>query len=74
VNKKQAIEWFKAIQNGEGTYTARMTFLEEFGVGRTAETVWDDGVFTLGIEYGILIALSVAYSLSPNLKNGAKAG
>ena len=70
MTKEQAIKWFKQIQNGAGTYPERTAFLEEFGAGEIARAIWDSGEFTLGLEYGILIALSVVYSLSPQLEMG----
>lgn len=63
MNKQQALAWFRRIQQGVGTYPERMKYLEQFGAGRIAEAVWHDGKFTLGLEYGILIALVRVFDL-----------
>jgi|GEM_PF-2249013 len=60
---EQAITWFEQIQSGIGTYPERTAFLEKFGAGSSAKAIWNEGEFTLGIEYGILIALAKAYDL-----------
>lgn len=63
MDKQQAITWFRRIQRGGGAYSERMKYLEQFGAGRTAKAVWHSGEFTLGLEYGILIALAAIFDL-----------
>lgn len=60
---QQAIAWFKRIQRGGGTYSERMKFLEQFGAGEVAKALWHSGEFTLGMEYGILLALAAVFDL-----------
>jgi len=62
MTRQQASEWCKRVQ--EGTYEERMWYLKMFGAGTAAIAYWDDGTFTLGIEYGILIALTKAFDLA----------
>ncbi len=77
MTKQQAIEWFRRIQNGTGTYPERTAFLETFGAGSIARDIGGDGEFTLGLEYGILIALAIIFDLQPGdlkILKGAKNG
>ena len=58
--KQQAQEWARDMcENGTGE--ARAQYLEKFGAGTAAKRIWDDAVFTLGIEYGILITVAFIY-------------
>lgn len=63
MGRQQAIAWFKRIQRGGGTYSERMGFLERFGAGEVAWALWHSGEFTLGMEYGILLALAAVFDL-----------
>ncbi len=63
MTKTEAIALFKEIQNGRGTGDLREEFRREFRVGDVANKLWDDPEFTLGIEYGILIALQQVFDL-----------
>lgn len=63
MSRQQAITWFKRIQRGGGTYSERMKYLEQFGAGEVAKALWHSGEFTLGMEYGILIALAAIFDL-----------
>lgn len=63
MGRQQAITWFKRIQRGGGTYSERMEYLEQFGAGEIAKALWHSGEFTLGLEYGILIALAAIFDL-----------
>ena len=57
MNKEQAESW--AIEVSErGSFPIRTEYLELFDVGKIAKKLWHDPVFTLGIEYGIKIAVS----------------
>lgn len=67
MTKTEAIALFKEIQNGRGTGDLREEFRREFGAGSVAENMWDDPKFTLGVEYGILIALQQVYDLTPQI-------
>ena len=65
MNKQFAIDLFKSIQNGRGTGDFRDEFIETFpnGRGNIAINEWHNGIFTLGVEYGILIALMKIFDL-----------
>lgn len=63
MSRQQAITWFKRIQRGGGTYSERMKYLEQFGAGEVARALWHSGEFTLGLEYGILMALAAVFDL-----------
>ena len=57
MNKEQAESW--AIEVSErGSFLIRTEYLELFDAGKIAKKLWHDPVFTLGIEYGIKIAVS----------------
>ena len=43
------------IMNGTGE--ERAIYRDKFEIGRAVHKYWDDGVFTLGIEYGILLTI-----------------
>ena len=64
MNKLEAIKLFKNIQNGRGTGDLRDIFLNEFNAGSMAKEFWDDGIFSLGVEYGILISLQQVFKLT----------
>jgi len=65
MTKQEAIKLFREIQNGRGTGDFRTKYLVAFGAGRVAEKIWNEPEFTLGVEYGILIALSKAFDIEP---------
>jgi len=57
MNKEEAKEWVQdCCTNGTGI--ERNKYRENHGIGKIAEDYWNDPVFTLGIEYGLLIAIS----------------
>lgn len=62
MDKQQAIVWFREIQSGAGV--DRTTFPDEFK-GSIPWRHWDDPLFTLGVEYGVLIALMRAFDITP---------
>jgi hypothetical protein len=62
MNKQEAIAWFKEVQGGDGV--DRITPLNVVRRGRMAVTMWNDPEFTLGMEYGVLIALTKAFGWS----------
>ncbi len=63
LTKSQAKIWVdEVIVNGTGD--VRLSYVREFEVGETARRLWNDPTFTLGIEYGILIAVVKIYSES----------
>jgi len=64
MTRKQAIEWYRAIQNDAGTFSVRKEYREKFGIGNIAEMLWNDGSFTYGMEYGILIAIAKIFDLT----------
>ncbi len=61
MNKENAVKWYKAIQNGQGV--DRDEYLPVLKRGKIAEDLWNEGSFTLGIEYGVLIALIRIFNL-----------
>lgn len=62
MTKAEVIKWYKEITGGAGV--DRYEALETLRRGRLAEKNWDDGLFTLGIEYGVLIALIKAFDIT----------
>ncbi len=63
MTKAEAIERYRAIQSGAGV--KRDDYLESFGAGEIAKRLWDEERFTLGIEYGYLIALTECFQITP---------
>ena len=62
MTKEEAIAWYKRITAGEG-----VDRYKHFGVmlrGRIAASLWDDGVFILGMEYGVMLALIEVFGLT----------
>ena len=62
MTKKEAIEWYKKITGGAGV--DRYAALDVIKRGAIAEKLWDDPAFTLGMEYGVLIALVKTFDLT----------
>ena len=60
---EEALAWFRRVP--EGTAIDRAVYREQFGVGNVAAYLWDDPAFTLGIEYGIRMALAKAFAIEP---------
>lgn len=69
MNKEEAIKWFKEIQGGFGV--DRTTFPNTMK-GEVAKSLWEDSIFSYGIEYGALIALRTAFGITEDdlLKGG----
>ena len=61
MTKEEAIKWFKEISSGTGV--DRYAALDIIRRGCIAQDLWDDPVFTLGVEYGVLIALVKAFNI-----------
>lgn len=64
MDKQQAIKRFREINGGAGV--DRQSMLEWFPRGSVAVANWNDGLFTLGIEYGVLLALTEVFDLQPS--------
>jgi hypothetical protein len=62
MNKAEAIDWYKQVTGGSGV--DRTSPLDVIDRGSLAKRQWDDGLFTLGVEYGVLIALVRAFDLT----------
>jgi hypothetical protein len=59
MTKEEAWKWADEITiGGYGSGDARAEYRQNYPIGKMAEGVWDDGLFTYGIEYGILIAVA----------------
>ena len=61
MTRQEAIVWYRDITSGSGVDR------NEFPIesrGRLAQMAWDDGVFTLGTEYGVLIALRKIFDIT----------
>lgn len=54
-NKKKAIQKIKEVGNGSGIDRNNSTLLSIRG--RIAKKLWNDAGFTLGMEYGYILAL-----------------
>ncbi len=63
MTKADAIEKAREIQGGAGV--DRDKYLKLFGAGEIAVDRWNKPDFTLGIEYGYLIALAETFNLTP---------
>lgn len=61
MNQRQAIEKIQAIRNGSGI--DRTQFPDSMK-GEVPKTKWNDVLFTLGLEYGYLMALMDVYELT----------
>lgn len=60
MTRDEAIAVIKAIQRGEGV--DRSQFPDEMK-GNIARKHWNDGLFTLGIEYGAMIVLMRTFDI-----------
>lgn len=60
MDKKEAIDWIKQIQSGSGVDR----YAIDVPKGEIAKRLWDDTVFTYGIEYGVIIALMTAFEIT----------
>ena len=67
MTKETAIDLFQEIRNGRGT-SDLLDMLPQAGfpLGEVVQTVRraDDGRFSLGVEYGILTRLMLAFALT----------
>jgi len=63
MDKQSAIERIKGITGGDGIYRSRSCYPESMK-GEIAKQYWDDGVFTLGFEYGYIQALMDAFGIT----------
>ena len=61
MTKNDAIKLFHEIQAGAGL--DRLDFPEQFKAD-LAQLYWEDPVFMLGMEYGVLWALTIIFSIS----------
>ena len=59
--KEDADKWARELCEN-GTYPLRMAYKENFGIGEAVEGVYHDPLFTLGVEYGLLIAIAKIYN------------
>ena len=66
MDREQAIKEIKEITGGAGVDRDRYPNGMR---GRFAQSLWDDGAFTLGIEYGYVLALMDAYSITESELN-----
>jgi hypothetical protein len=57
MNQEESKEWAEYVAEA-GTYYDRQEYINKFGVGVIARQLWNDPIFTLGIEYGIKIAVA----------------
>ena len=64
MTKKEAIKKYKEITSGAGV--DRDKPLDVIKRGNVAEMLWNESAFTLGIEYGFLIALVEIFNISEN--------
>jgi len=62
LTKPEADDWvFEIILNGTGIEKER--YKKKWGIGSIAERLWDQPGFTLGVEYGILIAMDKIFEI-----------
>lgn len=57
MDKDSAELWAKEV-SVMGCYPERQAYLKQFNAGEVAKDLWNDPAFTLGIEYGIKIAVA----------------
>ena len=62
MKKKDAIGWYKRITDGEGV-ERHGRILNIIGRGDLAVQNWENPIFTLGIEYGVMIAIVHIFDL-----------
>jgi len=62
MTKEQAIMWIHNIQNGSGLNRDKHDLLLN-NRGTIAVRHWNDGEFTLGMEYGVMYALIDVFEL-----------
>lgn len=63
MTKAEAIAWYKSINSGDGVNRTGPVESGVLGRGGIAEANWDNGLFTLGIEYGAMIAIIKIFDL-----------
>jgi hypothetical protein len=61
MNKKEAIQEIKEIQNGSGI---NRSFYPNVWKGDMAKDLWDEVDFAYGMEYGYILGLLNAFELS----------
>lgn len=71
MDKQSAIDKIKGITGGDGSYQLRTRYPESMK-GEIAKSYWDDGVFTLGFEYGYIQALMDVFEITEDDSNRRK--
>lgn len=61
MDKQQAIEYIKSIQNGDFD---RNKTKAEMPVSKLAENSWEEPVFQLGMEYGAIAVLMDVFGIT----------
>lgn len=61
MTKIEAICWLKKIQSGSGVDRTKFSNSMK---GDVARSVWNDSLFTFGIEYGVMIALMKSFDIT----------
>jgi hypothetical protein len=60
MTEEGAREWARKMCTN-GTYPLREAYRKQYGIGSAVEKIYDDPLFTLGIEYGLLMAVEKIY-------------
>lgn len=64
MTREEAIQWCNEIKAGEGCACDRDSFREALAPGRLTRKQWYDAEFYAGMEFGILLALVHAFSIT----------
>lgn len=68
MTRQEAARWWLEIRDGQGVDRAK--FRDAIARGSVAEHLWNDGAFTLGVEYGVLMGLAEAFGLTDDNVRG----
>ncbi len=68
MTKEDSLVWSTEMCES-GTYEAQKEYKNKHDIGGIAERVWNDPLFTYGIEYGILIAVDKIFNLESTKEN-----
>ena len=70
MDKKTAIRLIEKIQGGRGTADLKDKAIPIECRGSIVKDKWNDSVFTIGIEYGIMTGLILAFDIKYDEEKG----
>ena len=68
MTRDEAVRWWREIRDGGGVDQEK--YRDAVPPGNVAAYLWGEGAFTLGVEYGVLMALHEVFGITDAAKQG----